>query len=350
VREERGGERRRRARVVQGSAGPLLDADGVTLSPEPGERLVFPSVPAELLARPALVLDLASDAGSRELELSYLSEGLGWAATYAVVLGKDGKSGQLDGWATLENASGVELREAEVTLAAGRPSGPDAAEPVPQPLGLSVLPPAPREAGVHAEAVRLPERITLPSGSARQTRLLTPERVALSRRTLVWNHLGAPCMSGGCDAELVAQVSEVLTLKRTAARAPLVLPAGAVHLYDESGGPRRWLGSSRVEATAEGEALEVAAGSPTAISAKLRFLGFDQTGDCTMSSTYEVLVDGRGGPARSVELVQTFDAEVELAQSSLPASSRGPRQLRFVGTLPRGAPLRLTFRVKTRTC
>ncbi|PMY01517.1 DUF4139 domain-containing protein, partial [Pseudomonas sp. MPR-R2A5] len=67
-------------------------------------RVVFPSLPANLRARPTLSVTLDSaNAGTRPATLNYLSRGLRWKADYVALF--DEKAGKLDvqGWVTLTN-------------------------------------------------------------------------------------------------------------------------------------------------------------------------------------------------------------------------------------------------------
>ena len=83
-------------------------------------RLVYSGVPANLRARPTLVIKTVSEtAGEVPVDLSYLSRGLSWSADYVVDLAPDEKSVSINGLVTLTNQSGITYKDAKLQLVAG---------------------------------------------------------------------------------------------------------------------------------------------------------------------------------------------------------------------------------------
>jgi hypothetical protein len=66
------------------------------------------------------VWKLENRGGTRQrLETSYLAGGLSWSADYVLTVGRDDRTGDLDGWVTLTNKSGTVFRGARLQLVAG---------------------------------------------------------------------------------------------------------------------------------------------------------------------------------------------------------------------------------------
>jgi hypothetical protein len=85
-----------------------------------GGRLIFPDVPDNLRDRPTLVMNLLSKSNlPQELELSYLTGGLGWQADYVAELSSAEDKLDLLGWVTLTNTSGTSYKNARLQLVAG---------------------------------------------------------------------------------------------------------------------------------------------------------------------------------------------------------------------------------------
>ncbi|MEZ4483453.1 MAG: hypothetical protein R2864_02265 [Syntrophotaleaceae bacterium] len=106
VHPQSGAETLEEATVLAANGGVVLRMGDRIETGAPG-RLVFPDVPDNLRDRPTLVVRVAnSKAGSREVELSYLSSGLSWRADYVAELSADDDRLDLSGWVTLDNRSG----------------------------------------------------------------------------------------------------------------------------------------------------------------------------------------------------------------------------------------------------
>ena len=80
----------------------------------------FPDLPDGLITRPTLRwLVNSATAGTQQVELTYLTGGMNWAADYNVLLNSDKTALDLNGWVTLTNTSGASYNEAQVKLVAG---------------------------------------------------------------------------------------------------------------------------------------------------------------------------------------------------------------------------------------
>ena len=81
------------AKLLSDNEGPVLKYRDRIESGLYDSHIVFPAIPENLRDRPTLVLDLASEkAGTRDLDLSYLTSGLGWQADYVGVVDSGEKS------------------------------------------------------------------------------------------------------------------------------------------------------------------------------------------------------------------------------------------------------------------
>lgn len=114
-------------RVTRDTALILSDGQMVDVVLDPGARVSFPEEVAETLARALQALshddsitrfDLRLAAyGPRDIEMSYVTEAPAWKNAWRLLLDE----GRLQGWATLENLSGQDWDDVEVTLTTGAP-------------------------------------------------------------------------------------------------------------------------------------------------------------------------------------------------------------------------------------
>ena len=116
-----GAETRESAVILANNGGTVVRVgDRIEVLSGYGARVVFPSLPAGLRARPTLSVTLDSDtSGTRPVTLNYLSRGFGWSADYVALF--DDAAGKIDvqGWITLNNTSGTAYPNAKVLLVAG---------------------------------------------------------------------------------------------------------------------------------------------------------------------------------------------------------------------------------------
>ncbi|MCP4544890.1 MAG: DUF4139 domain-containing protein [bacterium] len=95
--------------------GRILEVDGEIHI----EGFILPELPEGLLLEPTLLWLLdAKKRGRHEIELDYLTEGLGWRADYVAVIDNDNKL-DLTSWVTLNNHSGRNYEDARLKLVAG---------------------------------------------------------------------------------------------------------------------------------------------------------------------------------------------------------------------------------------
>jgi hypothetical protein len=108
------------ATVLSANNGVVLKVGDRIETGLSGGRLIFPDVPENLRDKPTLVMQLESKNGAeQELELSYLTGGLGWQADYVAELNTEENRLDLLGWVTLTNTSGTSYKNARLQLVAG---------------------------------------------------------------------------------------------------------------------------------------------------------------------------------------------------------------------------------------
>ena len=102
---------------------PLIEVDGKMKFQLPGTPL-FPATTDGLLLKPTLRWQIAADrAASFPAELSYVTGGFTWSATYNLVANSAGGSAtepmDIVGWITMQNNCGVDFPSASIKLIAG---------------------------------------------------------------------------------------------------------------------------------------------------------------------------------------------------------------------------------------
>ena len=89
------------------TAGPVYEINGQIHLGHNG-RLVLPTLPENLVAKPTLVWLLRNQiAPAQKIEASYLTGGITWKADYVMVVNAADTRSDLTGWVTIDNKSGA---------------------------------------------------------------------------------------------------------------------------------------------------------------------------------------------------------------------------------------------------
>ena len=98
---------------------PLIEVDGKLRFGLPGVPL-FPALPDDTILKPTLLWSIQSRHAARfDAELSYISGGMSWKASYNVIAPEKGDLLNLIGWVTIDNQSGRTFKDAHIKLMAG---------------------------------------------------------------------------------------------------------------------------------------------------------------------------------------------------------------------------------------
>ena len=107
------------AELLSNNKGQIYRIDNEIYLGHPGYK-VLPEIPENLIAKPTLMWLYENSTNSpHNIEVSYLTNNIGWKADYVLVLNQDDSKGDLSGWVTLNNRSGATYKDAKLKLVAG---------------------------------------------------------------------------------------------------------------------------------------------------------------------------------------------------------------------------------------
>ena len=103
----------------QGQGQPIIEVDGKLRFSLPGEPL-FPALTDDAILKPTLTWKLGAERAAKfDAELSYITGGMSWEASYNLVAPEKGDTLDLVGWVTIDNQSGQTFENAGIKLMAG---------------------------------------------------------------------------------------------------------------------------------------------------------------------------------------------------------------------------------------
>ena len=106
--------------MMQQAAGtPIVEVDGKLRFSLPGEPQ-FPALTDDAILKPQLAWQLGADKPAKfDAELSYVTGGMRWEASYNLIAPEKGDTLDIIGWVTIDNQSGKQFDNATIKLMAG---------------------------------------------------------------------------------------------------------------------------------------------------------------------------------------------------------------------------------------
>lgn len=319
-------------------------------------RLVFDRVPEGLRVRPALLIDVDSGAaGEVPLDLTYLTEGLGWRAEYAAEIDAAGKTLDLGGWASLTNATGTAFEAAEAQLVAGDVRR-EAVRPVAMLKAANMAEAASAPVAMRAEAVgdvhvyTLPRPVTLLNNQTKQVALLSAAAVPVERLYVRERWVQEAAGRGQADPPATERPDVVLTFRNVRESGLGVpLPAGLVRVYErDSRGRALFAGERSVNHTAPDEPVTFHLGQAVDIGVQYAQTAF--TTDGLPAKAFEtaqaITVTNAKAEAVRVRLVERFPGAVHILQESKARDAFAGNEAAWVVDVAAGGKATLAYRAR----
>ena len=336
-------------------------ADGVRFS-LPGQP-VFDGVDAAAFLKPSLEWLLwAGRAGTAPVEVSYLTGGMGWEATYNLVAPEEGGDEYaVSGWVSLRNNTGKDYPGAEIKLIAGdvakvqqnriayaeagyggRWGPPDAAMPEERSFDEFHL-------------YTLPRRATLKNGELKQIEFLRAEGVR-GQREYVYEPLrgwigpqGSRERGLGLNDEKKVSVRIAISNSETNGLG-VPLPKGKIRLYrrDAKDGRPEFTGESVIDHTPKNEMVRLDNGYAFDLAAERKQTDFwVDTGSGRLSEEFEIKVRNHKDAAVKVRLVEHLWrwAGWEVTEETAPHEKTASDRAEWVVEVPAEGEAVVAYRV-----
>jgi hypothetical protein len=339
----------------------LADNDGLVLqfadrveTGLSGSHLVFGSLPGDLRDRPTLVLDLQSDrAGSADLDLSYLTDGLGWRADYVGVVSPKEDRMDLQGLITLSNTSGTSFPNARLQLVAGNVNY------VAPPTGSENG--APMAATDNAQAVTqqnffeyhlytLAQPTSVLDNQTKQVSLLNARGVPV-RKTLELR--GSDAYYSNPDADLGAKlkVGVYVTFTNRGGNLGVPLPGGIVRLYkNDAGGTSQFLGSDSIDHTPRNQDVRLHVGDSFDVTANKKQLTFRSLGDCSFASSYRIVLANAKTESATVLVVEPIPGDWQITSENRRHVKSSSTTATWTVAVPAGGNATLDYSAHVKLC
>ena len=277
-----GEERTEDAEVLSVNSGVVLRVGNRIETGYPG-RIIYDEVPANLRDRPTLVISLESGTSKpHELQLSYLTGGLGWKADYVAELDEADKYLDLTGWVTLTNQSGATYKNAKLQLVAGdvnqvrQEMQPMRRDVLMSKSSVGAATPAMVEEGLfeyHLYTLQRPT--TISNNQTKQVSLLSATKIPVKKEFLL---KGQNYYYRGSYGQLGQKLKVGVFVEfenKEESNLGMPLPKGVVRVYkNDKSGNAQFVGEDRIDHTPKNEEIKLKLGDAFDVTADKKQTNF----------------------------------------------------------------------------
>jgi hypothetical protein len=351
-------EVRETATVLATNGGVVLQFPDRIETSIPG-RIVYPGVPANLRARPTLIISLhSSEPAPQRLELSYLTGGLSWRADYVANLAPDEKTLDLSGWVTLTNQSGAAYPHATLQLVAGDVHQVRAQKTVEFAMARMAAPPPPprmqEESLFEYHLYTLDHPTTLAANQTKQVALLSASSVPVTKEYVLQGQ-GYYYTGSYGDLGESQKVGVFLSFQNEAAQhLGMPLPKGILRVYKrDSEGRAQFVGEDQIDHTPVHEQVRLKLGDAFDLTAHRKQTDYQNLGRKgkyanVSESAYQVVLKNAKKEPVTVLVREPMPGDWEMVQNSLPFTKTDAHTATFRVPVPADGSATLTYRVRVK--
>lgn len=345
------------ATLLSTQGGPVFRVGDRVILGQPG-RIVLPSLPEDLVARPTLVWTLeVSKAGPHEIEASYLTDAMSWSADYVAVASADDSKVDLRGWVTIDNRSGAAYRDAMLKLVAGDVRRVAAREydvarrMRREVVAMAAAPPEPfeEEAFFEYHLYTLDRQTTIKDNQTKQISLLQADGVPVEKRLVL---VGEPYFYRGQGGTLTQNEKARVILELVndeASGLGMPLPKGIVRVYKKDrSGAEQFAGEDSIDHTPRDERVKLFVGEAFDLVADRTQTAWRSLSPRESESAYRLSIRNRKEEDVTVTVREPLGGDWTLLESSHDGKKLDAGTLEFEVPIAAGKEAVLTYRVRVR--
>lgn len=355
-----GVETREEAQVLSAQNGTVFKIGERIETGMPG-RIVYGELPANLRDRPTLVMSLNnSRTSAQNVELSYLTGGLGWKADYVVELNATDDKLDMSGWVTLSNTSGASYRNAKLQLVAGDVNQVRRNEPVAINEVRSFARAAPVAAKMAEESLfeyhlyTLDRPTTIAENQTKQVALLSAANVPVRKEFLLAGNDYYYQSSYG-DIVQKLKIGVFIELEnKDSSHLGMPLPKGIIRVYKkDAAGNAQFVGEDNMDHTPKNEKVRLKLGDAFDVTADKKQTDFKKVAgnskyNYSFESAYEIVLKNAKKEAVTIKVQEPMPGDWNVISESHPHTKGASNTAVWNVTVPAEGKTTLTYRALVR--
>lgn len=352
-----------------GMGQPIIEVDGKLRFSLPGEPQ-FPALTDDAILKPLLAWQLAADQPAKfDAELSYVTGGMSWEASYNLIAPEKGDTLDIVGWVTIDNQSGKQFDNAALKLMAGdvsklqREDGMRMAGMAMRELAMvDTAAPVTEKSFDEFHLYSLPRPTTLRNRETKQVEFIRATGVK-AKTVYVYNGAAVGPQYRGWNQEMIRQNRDYGTQSNPKVwvyrefrnsesnQLGLPLPKGRTRFYrrDDADGRLEFTGENTIDHTARNEELKIYTGDAFDIVGERRRTDFvlnnrqDQ-----LEEAFEIKLRNRKAEAVTVRVTERLYRGVnwQIVARSHDFEKKDAQGIEFNVAVPADTEAVLTYRVR----
>jgi len=337
--------------------GPIFEINGQIHMGQYG-RLVLPSLPENLVAKPTLVWLLRNQTPRpQRVEASYLTSGINWKADYVMVLNAVDTLADLTGWVTIDNKSGATYGNAALKLVAGDVNRASDARRDQRMMELAAKAASPAAASYDFASegffeyhlYTLDGRTTIKDNQTKQLSLLSSSEIPVKKELVYYgaadyyrNAYGVPLSN-----QKVAVYLEVKNSKEN--RLGLPLPKGKVRVYKaDTSGSQQFVGEDWIDHTARDESVKIKLGNAFDVVGERTQKDFKKLASNLYEVEWEIALRNHKAEAQTITVIEPVPGDWQVLASSHAYEKIEAHTLKYQIPVPKDGATKLAYRVRIR--
>jgi hypothetical protein len=340
------------------TAGPVFEINGQIHLGYSG-RMVLPSLPENLVAKPTLVWLLRNQtAGTQKVEASYLTGGITWKSDYVMLVNDADSKADLTGWVTIDNKSGATYTSAALKLVAGDVNRARDSRREAQMLQLAAKAASVNEARrdfveegfFEYHLYTLDGRTTLKNQQTKQLALMSAGDVPVVKHLIYYgaqdyyrNSYGMPISN--------QKVAVLLEIKNSAEnRLGMPLPKGKVRVYKaDAGGSQQFIGEDWIEHTAKDERVKIKLGDAFDVVGERTQKDWRKLGSGLWEVEWEISLRNHKKQDQVVTVIEPVPGDWQVLNSTHAYDKPEAHTLKFTLPVPKDGATKLVYRVRIKS-
>ncbi|MBI3457209.1 MAG: DUF4139 domain-containing protein [Candidatus Rokubacteria bacterium] len=336
--------------------GPVFEINGQIHLGHYG-RLVLPSIPENLVAKPTLAWLLRNQTPApQRVEASYLTGGITWKADYVMVLNPGDDRADVTGWVTIDNKSGATYGNAALKLVAG-----DVNRAQDRRRDGYLLEVASKAAPANAarefqtegffeyHLYTLDGRTTIKDNQTKQLALLSASDVPVQKQLIYYgaqeyyrNAYGVPISN-----QKIGVFLEIKNSKEN--RLGIPLPKGKVRVYKaDKSGSQQFIGEDWIDHTPKDERVKIKMGNAFDVVGERTQRDWRKIASSLYEVEWEIALRNHKKEDQTVTVIEPVPGDWQVLSSTHQFEKIEAHTLKYEIPIPGEGSAKLVYRVRIR--